>query len=315
MSSNPYYVIYHRNCPDGMMASWIYLKYCEGKNADMKEVVLVPADAGKVPTDLAWDKAHIIMLDLSFRKEDLLDIASKASSILILDHHKTAQTDLSGTFPDNVKLIFNLEKCGAQLTWDLCFSDSVYPWFVDVVADRDLWKWSFPDSRPLGKYLMEYGYFETHDQIDRLNCWSVSDIEEATKVGETMLEIDEKNVAFYANSATLCEFSTPSPSKTYRVYLTNCPHKYASDVGNKLSSEKDCDFAVMWRYAFVEDEWQFSCRSSKTRSDIDLSVICSQFGSGGGHKHAAGFIIKSTINHPFSLHSLFRVSGNERSPV
>lgn len=303
-TSTLYYVIYHRNCPDGMMASWIYIQYCKYKNADLKNVILVPADAGNVPTNLSWDKSHIIMLDISFSKEDLLNIASKVSSILILDHHKTAQTNFSGTFPENVRLVFNMEKCGAQLTWDECFSNLDYPWYVEVVADRDLWKWAFPNSKPLGKYLMDNGYFESHEQLDKLSNWSISDMEQAIAVGKVMLEVDENNIEAYVKAAILCEFK--SPDKTYRVYLVGCPHKYASDVGHKLSSNSECDFAVMFRYSFEEDVWNLSCRSSKNRQDIDLSIICSQFGSGGGHKQAAGFKIS---NHSSGLHSYFRKIG------
>lgn len=299
-SSTLYYIIYHRNCPDGMMASWIYLQYCKLYKSDLKNIVLVPADAGNVPTNLSWDKAHIIMLDISFGKDDLLAIASKASSVLILDHHKTAQTNLSGTFPENVRLVFNMEKCGAQLTWDECFPYLDYPWYVEVVADRDLWRWTFPNSKPLGKYLMDNGYFESHDQLDKVSNWSTAEMTQAIAVGKVMLEVDDHNIDMYVKSAILCEFK--APDKTYRVYLVGCPHKYASDVGHKLSSSSECDFAVMWRYSFEEDVWNLSCRSSKNRPDIDLSVICSQFGSGGGHKHAAGFKIN---NHSFGLRSYF----------
>jgi len=33
------------------------------------------------------------------------------------------------------------------------FETTLRPWFIDVVADRDLWKWIYPSSKSLGAYL------------------------------------------------------------------------------------------------------------------------------------------------------------------
>ena len=34
--------------------------------------------------------------------------------IIVLDHHKTAQQDLAGEWPENVSIVFNMDKCGAM---------------------------------------------------------------------------------------------------------------------------------------------------------------------------------------------------------
>jgi len=125
-----------------------------------------------------------------------------------------------------------------------------------------------------------------------LSNWTGNDIDRSIEVGNILLKTDQKIVDLYVKSAVLCEFKTSD--KTYKVYLTGCPHQYASEVGHNLANNSSCDFAVMWRYSFPEDEWYLSCRSSKNRPDIDLSIICSQFGFGGGHKQAAGFTLKNS---------------------
>ena len=294
----PVYLIYHRNCPDGLAASWVYLHCHKTRGLGTDHITLIPADAGKVPTNLSWKDHNVVMLDISFKKDDLLRIASEAANIFIIDHHQTAQTDLSGEFPENVFLTFDMSKCGAQLAWDKWFPGRDYPWFIDVIADRDLWLWKNPHSKAIGRYFSEYGYFDSHDKFEELLTWNGNDIDRSVEIGNVLLETDQKIVKLYTKSAILCDFKTPE--KTYKVYLTGCPHQYASEVGHSLSSKSECDFAVMWRYSFSEDEWQLSCRSSKDRPDIDLSVICSKFGSGGGHKQAAGFTLK---NSEANLHS------------
>jgi uncharacterized protein len=286
-------LIYHRNCADGLTASWVYLHYL-GKTDDVK---LVPADAGKVPLDLDWSNKNVILLDISFKKVDLLNIAEKAANILILDHHESARDDLSGEFPSNVELIFDMNRCGAQLAWDKWFPNKPYPWFINVVADRDLWKWEHEHSKALSKYLFEKEYFTEHSKLNELLSWTTIEINKARITGEIMIEIDDKNIINYTKSAILCTFKA---SKTHKVYLVNCPHQYASDVGNKLLQDPKCDFVALWRYDFTKDEWWISCRSSKNRSDINLSKICSEFG-GGGHPQAAGFTSKVNLHIYFQI--------------
>lgn len=298
MSRDPVYVIYHSNCPDGLAASWVYLHYHKTKGISTDHIKLIPASAGKAPTNLEWSGTHVILLDISFKRSELLDIASKALTVKILDHHQSASTELSGEFPPNVTLKFDMNRCGAQLAWDEWFSLYDYPWFINAIADRDLWAWKDNDSRPIGKYLFEKKYFGSHEEFGKLINWGNNEIEHAVTVGKTMIEIDEKNVEHYVSIAIPCILK--AHDKDYKVYLTGCPHNYASEVGNALCS-KDCDFAVAWRYDFEKDEWYLSCRA--TKNEIDLSVICSKFASGGGHKKAAGFTIKGSDGN---LHSIFK---------
>lgn len=285
----PVMVLYHKNCPDGIAAGWVFIKHIfSDRSLDLSQVDCIPAYAGKAPTDLDFRGKEIVILDLSWKREDLLRIASEAKSILVLDHHQSAISEVFGRLPDNVTVVLDTTRSAAQIAWDRWNNQSVRPWFIDIIGDRDLWKWKIPLSREIGEYLGEKGMYSLTKMTELLD-WTIDDIERAGEEGRKILKEKEKNLQKFAERAILCKFYTPGTS--YKVYLTECPHEYASDVGHILSDKPECDFAVMWRYCFLSDEWQLSCRSSKNRPDIDLSAITKSIG-GGGHPKAAGFIIK-----------------------
>jgi nanoRNase/pAp phosphatase (c-di-AMP/oligoRNAs hydrolase) len=75
------------------------------------------------------------------------------------------------------------------------------------------------------------------------------------------------------------------------VPLVNCPHIYASEIGNILS--KDNPFSVTYYDSF--DSRKFSLRSLP--DGLNVSSIAVKFG-GGGHAHAAGFTVSR--DHPLA---------------
>lgn len=79
----PDVMIYHANCADGFGAAWA--AWMRWGNA----VEYVPASYGQSPPDVL-DK-HVLIGDFSYKREQLEAIATGAASIIILDHHKTAE--------------------------------------------------------------------------------------------------------------------------------------------------------------------------------------------------------------------------------
>lgn len=81
-------VIYHASCNDGAgaaYAAWTVL----GETAEY-----VPAHYGNEPPDVTGKVVYV--LDFSYPRDVLLDMNAKAKSLLVLDHHKTAEADLKG---------------------------------------------------------------------------------------------------------------------------------------------------------------------------------------------------------------------------
>lgn len=82
----PDMVIYHDNCADGFGAAWA----CWMRWGDACEYV--PANYGQVPPDVTGK--NILIVDFSYKRPELETMANAAASIVILDHHKTAQAEL-----------------------------------------------------------------------------------------------------------------------------------------------------------------------------------------------------------------------------
>ncbi|MCK5503077.1 MAG: phosphohydrolase, partial [Tritonibacter mobilis] len=80
--------IYHANCCDGFAAAWAV------RRALGPYVKFVPAQYKSDPPTVTG--ADVVIVDFSYKRPVLEQMALSARSILILDHHKTAQSDLAG---------------------------------------------------------------------------------------------------------------------------------------------------------------------------------------------------------------------------
>ena len=88
--------IYHGNCADGFGAAWVVRKA-------LGEIDFHPGKYQEPPPDVTGK--DVVMVDFSYKRPVLLEMAEKANSILILDHHKTAAEDLLDHFQQHRALI------------------------------------------------------------------------------------------------------------------------------------------------------------------------------------------------------------------
>lgn len=291
MTWKPDICIYHGNCDDGFGAAWAVWK------AFGDSVQFVPGIYGNEPPDVA-DK-NVLMVDFSYKRpvlEAMLQSGDvrQASTILILDHHKTAAADLAGLkFPEDsydpatwrnkweafcewpVRAIFDMERSGAQITWDYLFDGAARPMMLEYIGDRDLWKFALGDrTRQFSAALRTYPMtFEVWDQI-------AADADKLLPEGKTVLRAHEANIskfltdAYYDNIGGFC------------VPVVNVPYHYASDTAHALLSKfPDAPFTACW-FRRGDGIIQFSLRSDDNREDV--SEIAKKLG-GGGHRNAAGF--------------------------
>ena len=81
------HVLYHANCPDGFAAAWAAWKVL-GEAA-----AYLPVRHGDPPPELP-PSAHVAIVDFSYSRATLLEMARRLQSLLVLDHHRSAQDDL-----------------------------------------------------------------------------------------------------------------------------------------------------------------------------------------------------------------------------
>lgn len=252
--------IHHAGCADGFTAATIVQHHIEG------DIELLPAQYGDEAPDVTGKAVYIV--DFSYPSDVLLRMKEQAESLVVIDHHQTAQAACEGLD----FCTFDMTKCGAVLTWEH-FSSEPVPLFLKYVQDRDLWQWKLPQSKEFSAGLTllkkEVGLWASHIFSDDL-------LNNLIDCGVNVLEYQNQCVKSQAKRAYMTEIAG------YTVPTINCTH-LVSEIGNELC--KGHPFAAM--YFDTEDKRIYSLRSNE--SGIDVSEVASSFEGGGGHKHAAGF--------------------------
>ncbi len=260
-------VIYHYPCVDGFTAAWAIWK----KHPDWE---FYPGKHGDAPPDVTGREVY--MVDFSYKRPVLLEMASKATSIKILDHHKTAEADLVD-LPENVSVTFDMSKSGARLTWEFFHPDKFVSKLVFFVEDRDLWRFEFPETKAINAYIFSQDYsFGSWELINQKLHTSFINLVGA---GEAILDKHDKDVQELSAGKFRLNIEGHS------VWAVNVPYTLASDMGHLLG--KGEPFAATFFYD--GEGFVYSLRSDE--NGLDVSEIAKKFG-GGGHKHAAGFKIR-----------------------
>jgi hypothetical protein len=264
-------VIYHGNCADGFTAAWsIWRRHPDWEFYTGKHSANPPDVTGK----------DVYMVDFSYKRPAMLELAKAANSITILDHHKSAQEDLVD-LPDNVHVVFDMDRSGAMITWEYFHGPDFTPTLVKYVQDRDLWKFEYAYSKEIAAHIFSYEYtFENWQELYR-DLDTPARFELAVNSGLAILKKQDKDVdELLQNKYDIVI------GGSYTVPTVNLPYTLASDGANKLSEGKP--FASSWY--FDGEGFVFSLRSKE--NGIDVCEIAKLY-NGGGHKHAAGFKVKS----------------------
>lgn len=270
--------IYHGNCADGFSAAWVVWKALGN----------IQFHAGKYqepPPDVTGKR--VILVDFSYKRPVLLEMAAVATSILILDHHKTAAEDLVD-LPANVTVVFDMERSGAKVTWDYYFPSVPAPQLLLHVQDRDLWKFLLPNTREIQANVFSYPYdFSTWDRL--MN----------TPVEELVLEGKAIERKHFKDIAELLPVVTRRMViGGYAVAVANLPYIFSSDAGHELALGNDRGFGAC--YWDTPKGRVFSLRSTGAEFSVDVSAIAKQYG-GGGHRNAAGFTVSYDVAKMFEL--------------
>ena len=149
----PDVVLYHAECMDGFGAAWALWKR-------FPEARFVPVKHG-FPQPEGLDGQHVVMVDFSYHRDDILALADRTASLQILDHHITAQSALA----DLPFAYFDMDRSGAVLAWEWAHTQPI-PWLLQYVQDKDLWHWHLPHSREISAALASYPFdFATWEQL------------------------------------------------------------------------------------------------------------------------------------------------------
>ena len=254
-------VLYHQACPDGHTAAWVSWKANNGN------VNLIPVAYDKEPPDVKGKTVY--MFDFSYKRKVLEQLRRDAASLLVFDHHKSAQEDLKGLD----YCMFDMERSGAQLAWDFWMNTKPRHWLVDYTATKDLWKWDLPSSHEVNDAICSYPMtIETWEELYKRSVDSM--IVEGQVVGRFKKKMIEEAV----NNAYEIEMAG------HKILCANVSTKeITSEVGHELCKGKP--FAAIWVDHHGKRYW--GLRSDDNGADV--SKIAEEYG-GGGHFSASGFV-------------------------
>ena len=287
--------IYHSPCLDGFGAAWVVRKFFGG------EVDFHPGVYGQAPPDVRG--RDVIMVDFSYKRPVIDEMHGRdggaCRSILILDHHKTAEHDLAGyrepergwskhleeialdvfqNIPEpSIFASFDMSRSGAGMAWDYFFAGQPRPQLIDKIEDRDLWRFTFPDTRAINGTLFSYPYdFGVWDHLAEqaeTEAGRAAMVTAGNAIDRKMLKDIGEFLGFAQREMVI---------GGHKVPVVNLPYFMASEAAGQLA--KGAPFAAA--YYDKGDARVFSLRSRK--GGIDVAEIAKAYG-GGGHAGAAGF--------------------------
>ena len=254
-------VIYHGGCDDGFASAY----------AIWQKHPLWTFYAGvyqEIPPNV--EGFDVYLVDFSYKRPVIEEMALKAKSVTVIDHHKTAQADLEPLLAEGViDGVFDMNHCGAVLTWKW-FHGSAPPPFFQYIEDRDLWKRRLPDTDEFTMALRSYP--------QEFHVWNELNVGKLTSEGKHILRYYRQLVDEAKHRVRFTHWGD------HRVAAVNCPHFMASEVAGEIAVEYDVAFGACW-WENADGTRTFSLRS---RDDFDVSEVAKKFG-GGGHKNSAGF--------------------------
>lgn len=279
--------LFHGDCFDGMGAAWtVKRKYPNAK--------FIPVEYQKVPPVEELLGKSVLIVDFSYSIHWLTYIAVAAKSLVIYDHHKSAENDLR-MYNDWVKTerpdlterfhaVYDVARSGALITWNELFPNADAPRLIQHISDRDLWNNVLPETVEImagvGTYPLDLAvwnavfpyYYRGHFDIEHDDLMS-----ELAMVGRHILrkqQIDiDRLIKLTKREITIGE---------HTVEMINVPRHLVSEAVGQLA--KGAPFAV--GYFDTAEGREFSFRSTKGEG-LDVSKVAALFG-GGGHANAAG---------------------------
>jgi c-di-AMP phosphodiesterase-like protein len=228
------------------------------------------------------------VVDFAYKRAIMEDMASSATSLLVLDHHKSAQDDLAGLD----FAVFDMNRSGAGLAWDWFHPQQKRPALVDFVEDGDLWRHALLGTREFQLRLtMEPKDFSVWDRIAAM---SESELQGFVQEGGLLKRSFDKDVQGLLEDRYVVTLAGETG------LAVNAHSAHASELGNYLAGMSGT-FGMVWRQ--VGDRLKVSLRSC---GDYDVTILAGKFG-GGGHRNAAAFSL------PVSPESYAIVNGKSAS--
>lgn len=321
MHRTPLAVVYHAGCSDGLGGALAV----KAANPQMPHSFI----EGRYDREPPYEQLkgqHVYLVDFSYSRDQLMKIVAVARTVTILDHHKTAQEDLTPfiardevmewtaskfeteaqswqrmRLTDNrscfIRAKFDMKKSGAVLAWEHFHPGQPVPLFFQYLQDRDLWTKKLPDCDTVAWGLKAFEptltawneHFSPYLVGDRNQQQHA--IDKLVAAGESVKGFTDIQVEAISHSAhPVC---IQKNGQSFYALACNAPGFMASELGGFLANRADNPAGWGATYSYGKGGMLFSLRS---RGSFDVGELAKGFscnGRGGGHAPASGFEIEN----------------------
>ena len=141
-------IFYHHPCLDGSTAAWAALQAFGRENTvytgfthDQDDIIL------KAVNDHVTDKTTVYFCDIVPPRPILEMLPDKAAKVIIYDHHVSAEKMLKSFTHPRCEIVFDMNRSGAGLTWDMLHPEKPRPFVIELVEAMDLYRTEALGSR------------------------------------------------------------------------------------------------------------------------------------------------------------------------
>jgi len=286
--------IYHRVDLDGQCSAAIVRM----RHPDVELLGWTYGDS--IPSEQIADADRIILVDISFPPDVMLEIGTNRS-IIWIDHHQTAIEDATNGRYDLVPGLRRSGTAACELCWEYFYPEEPLPRAVWLIGQWDVWNWpKLPEKDEIEAFQFGLRKEDTDPQNDRLWQELFSDREDdlyrcgghrglgrhITRDGEVIIKYKNKQKTRMASSTFETEIDG------HRVLALNAGGGSAV-FDSVWSKHPDC--VAMLSFVWRGDKWTCSLYSDR---GFDCSSVAKAHG-GGGHAGAAGFESQKLPFAPF----------------
>lgn len=258
--------------PDGFGSAWAAWKYF-GDSADYVEVM-----HGQELPLFAFSYERVYILDLSFKREDLVDLRNNISFLMVIDHHASAKDMLNGL--GIVPWPVRTDRSACTQAWRFFSPGTNIPMLLQYIEDRDLWLWKMRYSEAMNA--MIFNTDKTFKAWDELASAVYFEPEKLVRAGRNLLVYRDRLVDMIVENHFM-----------YHGIPTVAAPVLHSEVGHKLlDMYPDAPYVQTYTDNVPEGKRKYSMRSEDHREDV--SVIAKKYG-GGGHRNAAGYSVLANV--------------------
>ncbi len=270
------HTIYHGQCFDGSASAWAVQQLIDTTLTFEPGYYGKKVDEYEIP-----DSTDVVLLvDFSFKKAELLQLAEKFY-VVVIDHHHTAEADLKDIKNSNIRVVFDMAESGASLVWK-AFSSEPLPKLLAHVKDRDLWNYELPGTRAVNIALQTLGYgLEDFDEAAKLGA------KQLIQLGEPMLAYQQTLIKMIAEKSQTLRMAIQGGE--IKVPIVSAHPALASDVAEYIYTSREVPFVAITNLDLVRGGLRVSLRS-QSENGWDVSIIARHYG-GGGHKCASGLYV------------------------